>query len=68
LTRKKGINIDDVFQMKVFPNPAHGETTVSIKNDQNALVKLFVKDVTGKDMLNMKFITITKGEAIYIVD
>lgn len=54
--------------MKVFPNPAHGETTVSIKNDQNALVKLFVKDVTGKDMLNMKFITITKGEAIYIVD
>lgn len=64
-----GINeLVNQHSFKLFPNPANGETRVSFKLNDAAVVKVDVLDMLGRQVLNVNNASLNPGEHAYTIN
>jgi len=68
ISRADDLSVGALLDVAVFPNPSTGMSNIRIKSDKDSMAKMFVRDVAGKQMREMDFISVTKGETAKTLD
>jgi hypothetical protein len=64
---KKGIEIKDLEKLIVYPNPNQGEVMVEFRVQVESDVELNVKDLIGREVLNIINTKMPSGDYKYLV-
>ena len=65
---KKGVNIDGLDQLFVFPNPTEGEVVIQFQVDVDSEVNLNVSDLVGRKILEILNEKMPAGEYKYVAE